>query len=163
MIKAFIFWRLGLFLITFIGSYTVPHVANSAMGSIGSAGGFNYWASWAQWDGGYYLSIAQNGYSNTENFAFFPIYPMLIRFFAPLIGGNYIAAALIISNTAFLLFLIFFAKYLKRYYSEKTVYSTLFTFLLFPTTFFAVAAYSESMFLLFVILVFLNLRDKKYL
>ena len=63
---------------------------------------------WARWDAAWYLLIAEEGYQASEAFAhlpryepeatagFFPLYPLLIRATAPIVGG--IGAGVLISN-----------------------------------------------------------------
>lgn len=66
----------------------------------------------ASWDGGWYLRIAANGYADrldlstpmtdqiTGSLAFFPIYPLLIRFVSGLTGANSAWAGVVISLVA---------------------------------------------------------------
>ena len=161
IVSIFLFWRLGLFLVTYLGSKTFPLVANNSPGAIGDGKYFNYWLSWAQWDGGNYLSIAAHGYQNTQYYAFAPLFPLSVKFFSLLLSSNIFTTGLVIANVAFVIFLLFFNYYLKRNYSLKVANSSLVTFLTFPTAFFGVAYYSESLFLLFVIvfLIFLSRRN----
>src|SRR3989338_7087953 len=101
IVKIFLFWRIGLFLITYLGSQTFPLVANSGIGAIGPGKTFNFWASWAQWDGGHYLNIAKYGYPLNSDFAFFPVYPSLIRFITLFFQNNYLLSGLLVSNITF--------------------------------------------------------------
>lgn len=158
--KIFAFWRIGLFAVTALGSFVLPKVDNGALGAIGQNRQFDYWASWAQWDGGHYYQIARDGYIFLEDFAFFPLYPWLIKT-ASLAVGNFLLVGLIISNVAFLAFLMVFWQFVKKKYGKVTALSTLATFITFPTTFFAVAYYSESLFLLLIVTAFYFLNDKK--
>ena len=64
-------------------------------------------AIWGVWDTGYYLGIADHGYVvqaskdvmsvDQANYAFFPLYPVLIKLFS-FIVGNLFWAGLIVSN-----------------------------------------------------------------
>ena len=54
-------------------------------------------------------------------------------------------------------------KFLKEKYSKNIAINSVITFLCFPTTFFAVAYYSEGLFLLLTVLVFFFLNQKKIL
>lgn len=162
ILKIFLFWRLGLLVVTYIGSFTFPLVANSALGAIGPGKQFDYWASWAQWDGGHYFDIAKDGYLLNSDFAFFPVYPALIRFFSTFLQ-NYLLTGLLISNISFLIFLFIFYKFVKEKYSTKIAFYSTVTLLTFPTTFFAVSYYSESVFLLLASIVFIFLGSKKFL
>ena len=163
IIKIFLFWRIGLFIITFLGSLALPKIDNGALGSVGPGKEFNYWASWAQWDGGHYHQIARQGYMFLSDYAFFPLYPILIRLSKPLFFGDILITGLIIANISFFLFLYIFYHYLKNKFGQKTTVSTISTFLTFPTAFFAVAYYSESIFLLLAITAFYFLNKKRFL
>ena len=163
ILKLFCVWRLSLFLVTYLGSLLLPKIANSGVGAIGEGKQFDFWASWAQWDGGHFYNIAQRGYVLESDFAFMPLYPQLVKFLNPLFGGNLIWTGLIISNLAFLLFLWLFFKWQQEKFGQKIAYTSLVTFLVFPTTFFAVAFYSEGFFLLLVVIFFLFLEKKNYL
>ncbi len=162
ILKIFLFWRLGLFLVTYLGSITFPLVANGGLGAPTLTSPFNYWLSWAQWDGGYYYNIATRGYWFFSDYAFFPLYPFLTKFLN-VIFLNLLLTGLLISNISFLLFLIIFYTFLKEKYSKNIAANSVITFLCFPTTFFAVAYYSEGLFLLFMVMVFFFMNQKKIL
>jgi len=163
ILKIFLFWRLGLLLITYLGSFTFPLVANGALGAIGPGRQFDFWKSQAQWDGGHYFQIANQGYLLNSDFAFFPFFPALIKFFALILNGNYLLSGLLISNIAFVTFLLIFYKFIKDKYSKDIAFFATVTYLVFPTSFFAVSYYSESIFLLLVILTLKFLKDEKFL
>src|SRR3989344_7203502 len=159
LFKLFIFWRFSLFFLTYLGSFAFPLLNNSGPGSASPAKSFNYLESWAQWDGGYYLSIAENGYKSIENYAFFPLYPILVSALGRLIN-NYLLAGLLISNILFFVFLVVFYTFIKRFFSKEIARIASITFLFFPTAFFGTAMYSESVFLLFAVLTFYFLYQK---
>jgi Gpi18-like mannosyltransferase len=163
IVSLFIFWRLGLLLVTFLGSRVFPLVANQSPGAVGTGKGFDYWLSWAQWDGGNYLSIATHGYQNLQYFAFAPLFPFLAKILSLIFMGNVFVAGLVISNLSFLAFLLLFHNFLKKNYSVSIANTTLVTFLTFPTAFFAVAYYSESLFLLFLVIFFIFLTKHNFI
>lgn len=163
IVNIFAVWRIGLLLVTYLGSLALIKSANGALGSIGPATSFDFWLSLAQWDGGHYFEIAKNGYLSLQNYAFFPLYPILIRLFKFIFLNNLLLSGLFISNISFLLFLSIFYKLLKEKFSAKIAYSTVITFITFPTTFFAVSYYSEGLFLLLIVCVFLFINRKNYL
>ena len=162
ILKIFIFWRLGLFLVTYLGSIAFPLASNGGLGAPTLTKPFSYWLSWAQWDGGYYYQIATRGYWFFADYAFFPLYPFLAKFLN-VIFSNLLFTGLAVSNISFLLFLTIFYKFLKEKYSKNIAINSVITFLCFPTTFFAVAYYSEGLFLLLTVLVFFFLNQKKIL
>jgi len=114
--------------------------------------------SWANFDGIHYILIALNGYSQYEQ-AFFPLYPLMIRFFNPLLGNNLLLTGLFISNLSFFLGLYLIVRSLPETPSKKRWF--LVFLLAFPTSFFFGAVYTEGLFFLLFGL-FLFLVKKKY-
>lgn len=163
ILKIFLFWRLGLFFLTYLGSRIFHLNPNSGIGSISPFQQFDYWKSMAQWDGGHYWNIATSGYSSLEDFAFFPLFPTLIRTLSPLFLANTLLTGLLISNIAFFLFLYFFHKLVSAKYGKKIAFDATVTFIFFPTTFFTVSYYSESLFLLLITLAFMYWQRKKFI
>ena len=92
------------------------------------------------------MLIAKNGYAQYQQ-AFFPLYPLLIRWLSPLFLNNHLLTALVISNASFLLGLFIFSKYLKLAINnqQSTIWVIIF-FLIFPTSFFFGAVYTEGLF-----------------
>jgi Gpi18-like mannosyltransferase len=118
-------------------------------------------SAWANFDGLYYLRIAQQGYQQYEQ-AFFPLYPLLIRFLTPLFFGNSLLTGIFISNLSFLLAIWILHKFL-RLSKQKNLFLTLIILLIFPTAFFFGAVYTESLFLLLVVLTFYLLKKGSFL
>lgn len=124
--------------------------------------------SWANFDGEHYLSIAIFGYKGLEQ-AFFPLFPMLISFFAKPFSGdllssliNYTLIGLYISNIAFIFALLFLFELIKIDFSKKIAFTTIFLLLIFPTSFYFGSLYNESLFLLLSILSFYFARKGKW-
>lgn len=163
LLKIFIFWRLGLFLITYLGSLVFPLAANGGLSTPGPTQAFDFWLSWAQWDGGHFYNIAKYGYLREENLAFFPLYPYLVRFLASVFHWDLLFAGLVTANSAFLLFIIVFFKLVREYYSSQVAFIAIISFIVFPTAFFATAFYSESLFLVLLGLTFLFLKKRQIL
>jgi hypothetical protein len=44
-----------------------------------------FFGGFSRWDAQHFINVAMNGYSSVENFAFFPLYPMMIRVIAGVI------------------------------------------------------------------------------
>lgn len=161
IIKIFIYWRVGLLLLTYFGTLIYPKVLNSGFSSEGLGKNLNYLESLVQWDGGHYLSIAKYGYQSAEELAFFPLYPLFIKFLS-MLYKNEIFWGLIISNTSLLIFLYFFFKIVKKKYSWNIAFNTMISFLVFPTAFFTTIYYSESLFLLTIIMAIYFMESKKF-
>ena len=105
---------------------------------------------WANLDGVHYLSIAQHGYFQFEQ-AFFPLYPLLIDYVTSLTQVLPHAAALFISHITFLVAMLLFYTVAKRIIPKGALWAVV-GILLYPTSFFFAAVYSESLFFFFSIL-----------
>lgn len=103
----------------------------------------------ANFDGYHYLLISQKGYGTYQQ-AFFPMYPRLIKIISPFLGSE-LLAGLIISNVCFLLSLFLFYKLICLDYREEIARKALIFLMIFPTSFFFGAVYTESLFLVLVL------------
>jgi len=120
---------------------------------------------WQRWDTPQYQAIAERGYSAFDS-AYFspPLYPFLMAGIAPLMGGSTLLAGLLISALAFLGCLLAIHKLaLMELGSEASAMRTVIYMAAFPTAFFLVAAYNESLFLLAAMLCLYFLRKEKWL
>ncbi len=163
MIKIFLLWRIGLFAATYIGSKVYPLMANGGIGAVGPGKNFDFFASWAQWDGGHYYNIARMGYFGPNEYAFFPLYPALVKLASAVTLGNTLFAGVLISNIFFVIFLHVFYNLTAKLHNKKAALTATITLIMFPTAFFAAALYSEGLFLLIIALFFTQLQEKKYL
>src|SRR3989338_6084990 len=114
----FLFFRVVDFLIVHFTQYFIPYLGFFPYKEI--AAQYNlprFLTALANFDGAHYLLIAKNGYSQYQQ-AFFPLYPLLIRWLSPLFFNNHLLTALIISNISFLLGLLIFSKYLFLCHAE---------------------------------------------
>ncbi len=105
---------------------------------------FQFAAMLSQWDGGNYLQIIQNGYIYEHLFAFFPLYPGLIKTFSIIINPVFLGISF--SFVFLVLFLHFLQKYCRVSYvkQEKIISLSVLTF---PSAFIFVCLYPESLFL----------------
>jgi len=119
---------------------------------------------WFRWDTVWYLKIAAFGYNPQDGtIAFMPLYPWLMRGLGAL-TGNYLLAALIISNLACLLVLLLF--YEVALGETRNIDIALWgTFFLvsFPSSFFLFTAYTDSLFLALALAAWLFSRRRKWL
>ena len=106
---------------------------------------------WLHWDTRHYVNIAQNGYTAVGDerlqLVFFPLYPMLMRAFSPLTGGDVFSAGLLASNLcaigcAGLLFDLAYGLL-----GRKGACLALAYFLLSPLSVFLGCAYTEALFI----------------
>lgn len=162
MFKIFAIWRLGLFLLGIWGSVLFQNIPNGVIMPQGQYENFDYIKSLLQWDGGHYSNIAKFGYQITSDFAFFPLYPLLIKSLSAFMGDE-IFWGLFVSNVSFFVFLLLLFKTSSKKYSKKIAFNVFATYLFFPTTFFTTAFYSESLLLLMALASIYTIDNKKYL
>ena len=119
--------------------------------------------SWNHWDAVHYIQIAQSGYQNIFDTAFFPLFPLLIKGGALLLGNQgYIAMGMILSNLALLGALFVLYQIATDMFGEQVGRRTILYLCIFPTAFFFFAPYNESLFLLLTASAFLALRRQKW-
>ncbi len=120
---------------------------------------------WARWDSSYYLTVATNGYQNAleeHTLGFFPLYPLLINGLAHLSHLKPAVAGMVIAQFSYLVAILLFYKVARliRDDHQYAMRCTLFL-VLFPTSFFYLAIYAESLYLALAILtVYLLLRPR---
>jgi hypothetical protein len=106
---------------------------------------------WQRFDSQHYLRIARQGYANEADSVFPPLYPLATRAVGSLAGGGPVAnlaAAILIANLAFLGLLILLHQVTAAELGPKVAARTLVYLALFPTGFFLLAPYTESLFIL---------------
>ena len=102
-----------------------------------------------RWDSGAYVAIAHDGYGAVPaNNAYFPLYPLLMRVFATLLGGSddaYLVAGLFISNLALLVALVYLARLVAIDHDATAGARAALYLLVFPTSVFLAVVYPESL------------------
>lgn len=117
----------------------------------------------ANFDGVHYLQIAEHEYGLYEQ-AFFPLYPLVIRFFAVTVfGRNYLMAGIGVSLASLLAASWVLFKLVRLDVSGPVSKLAVGLMLVFPTSFFFGAVYTESLFLLLVVLAFYWARRGRWL
>lgn len=125
--------------------------------------------AWTRWDGEHYLAIATQGYrpviDEHTNIAFFPLYPLLMAGLGSLFGGGVFAnavAGIVISHVALFGALVVLFKIVERDFSRTLAWRTIAVLLLFPTSFFFGAVYTESLALLLSVSTFWFMRREQW-
>lgn len=116
----------------------------------------------ANWDGDIYRNIASGGYRELWQAAFFPLYPLLEHVVALVTGGDTALAGVIIANAASLGAFGLLRVLVERELGRSIARRTLIYVAIFPVSFFLVAAYAESLFLLLSVGAFLALRRERW-
>jgi len=112
-------------------------------------------SSWVQFDAEYYVEIAVDGYSHQadgfSNTAFFPLYPLLARSGAMLLGrvdtSTVALAGFVVANAATFVALVYLAALVRRDFNGATARRAVVYMLVLPTTVFLSAVYAEAVFL----------------
>lgn len=161
IIRAFLIWESVIFILELILPYSGIPVQNK----------FKYIETiirspvflWnrANFDGIHYLDIIRKGYGLYQQ-AFFPFYPVVTRLVSPLFSNRNLVTGFLISNLSFLSALFVFYKLILLDYTDKVAQRTLLFLLLFPTSFYFTLVYTESLFLLLVLLCFYFARTRKW-
>jgi hypothetical protein len=149
--------RVGLSLLALAGVGLLPEIRNS-VGPQGwpasevTPGWHNLVTAWERFDGLWFLRIATAGYVDGDgSAAFFPLYPLLIRFLSPLLGGHPLAAAFFISHAAAYGAMAFLYFLTASEWDERVARRTVLYLAVFPTSFFLLSPYSEALYLLLVL------------
>lgn len=171
IISIFLIWRVLLTIFSIIAREVVPlGYKDKFLG-----GGLQNYSlapeifGWANFDGEHFLSIAIFGYKGLEQ-AFFPVYPKLISIInifgfvdLPTVLLISLLIGIFISNLSLILALIFLWELVRIDFSSKIAYWTVSLVLIFPTSFYFTAVYSESLFLLFSVASFFYFKKQKYI
>ncbi len=132
-----------------------------------------FWDPFVRYDSGWYLGIARAGYDaapavagGRANIAFFPVYPLLMRYVGRMFGrapSDFYLGGVLVAWVSFVLAMValyYLARLdLPRRRAERAVLLTA----VFPFAFFFGVAYSESTFLLFTVLTIYLLRTRRWL
>jgi hypothetical protein len=103
---------------------------------------------WVRYDVRWYQQIADHGYRLGEGTAaFHPLYPLLAKLVAPLVGGNIYLALLLISTFACIAFCVVFTRYVADIHGEQLAQPVGWLMLLGPIGFILLIPYTESLFL----------------
>jgi len=120
---------------------------------------------WTNFDGVHYITLAiyGHGVAGLSNmlYAFFPVYPWLIRTVDYLVH-NFTGSGVLISNLSFLFSLFILYKLYRLDFKDHVSKLALLLILIFPTSFFFGAVYTESLFLLLSVLTFYFGRRRQF-
>ena len=126
-----------------------------------------FWDTFARYDSGWYEGIARNGYSyaagGRSNIAYFPVYPMLMRYAGRMFGRYHAAfyfGGIVVSWTAYVLAMIALYYLARLDLDRERAERAVLLISIFPFSFFFGMIYSESTYLLFTVLAFLWFRTR---
>ncbi len=111
----------------------------------------------ATWDAQHFLYLSREGYQpGALSNNFFPLWPWLIQ-----AAGGGLAASLLLSNFLSLIALLLFYAHTRETKNELLARHSLLLLLAYPGAFFLCLPFSESLFLLLVMLLFVGLAKNK--
>lgn len=145
MVALFVLWKLIDLVTAFLAPQFVPYLGFFSYGKDMLIYGLpDFFRSLTNFDGIFYIRIALHGYSYTEQ-AFFPLYPLLIRYVNDVLH-NPIISGVLISYIAFIVGLINFSRYLHEVHLD-TYRKWVSLFLIsYPTSYYFGTMYTESTF-----------------
>lgn len=157
-------WKLFDIIVSFVATRIIPYLGFFSYGNTMLKYGLpDFIRGLSNFDGIFYIRIALNGYSQYEQ-AYFPLYPVLIRFITPITGNNPIIAGVLISHIAFFIAIFLLYQYLKlERIHHRHIWWILIFLLFYPTSFFFGVMYTESLFLLLFVLTLFFLKRKIYM
>jgi Gpi18-like mannosyltransferase len=159
LLGVFLFWLLALFLIGVFSENASTYQNRKCS--------VKYYNSFYRWDSSWYTKIAKNGYSfsaeKNSSIAYWPLYPLTIKIAVNSGLINYKKVSTFLSIVYAFLAFIFLYKLLLFDYSKRISFYVACCFLFFPTAYFFIAGYPESLFAMLVILSFYFARKEKWL
>lgn len=115
------------------------------------------------WDGEHYLYLSANGYkADSMSDAFYPLWPALIGAGAKLTSGHALIVALFLSNLfSFVAWLLLY-QLVARIHGKECAHCALLLLIAYPGSLFFQFPYSESLFLLLIVLFFMGIFREKF-
>lgn len=162
----FLFSRLTILLVSYIGVILIPQFGTAS--PLNCTHGIQPCLfMWYHWDAAAYTRIAHQGYSFTPDVAFFPLWPLLMHYGGLLLGGfyplSYYLAGLLLANICFFFTLVLLYCLLTEEFEPWLARRALFYISFYPYALFFFLGYSESLFVLLCVAVFLLLKRGKAL
>ena len=126
---------------------------------------------WGVWDSFWYMDIVQNGYSTASrlphlpaqtNLAFFPLYPLLVRWLGSGLGDRYFLAGLLISNGCLLISCYLLYRLVELEHDRKTARRAVKYLFLFPVSFILSGFFTESLYLCLALFCFYFARQQRW-
>lgn len=176
------FWFILLFfvvnrvLLTMVGYAAWRFFGSITADSLGRVWEFshdNWWlvhnneilSVWGHWDSNWYLKIAHSGYLGADRFGlvFFPLFPLMARFFGNLIGGDLYIGGLIVNNIALIVSLWYLYKFCLERWGRDVALRTAKYLIIFPTSFYISGFLTESLFLMLSVITFYYAYQRRWI
>lgn len=151
VVRSFTISRALVLLFAFLGFAFLPVVQSGFSVPLPESTPW-YLSIWYQWDAHWYMSISMHGYEwvagDQSNVAFFPLYPMVVKIFGLLLGGNHLLVGILLSTAFFFAALIYFFRLVRDDFGEIIADRAIWFLSIFPASLFFTTLYTESLFLL---------------
>ena len=128
-----------------------------------------FWDTFARWDSGWYVGIARDGYKFAEggrsNLAFFPAYPLSMRYTGYLLGGrteHFFLGGILVSWVAFVGAMMLLYRLARLDLDDEAAMRAVMYAAVFPGAFFFGLVYSESLFLCLMLGTVYAIRTKQW-
>jgi hypothetical protein len=118
---------------------------------------------WGHWDGVWYIKIATSGYADGDgSTAFFPLYPMLLRYVGVVMHGNLLITGIVISLLCYAGSVYLLWRLVRMDFDEQLASRAVIYLAIGPLSFFLQAVYTESLFLLLTLACFVFAREGRW-
>jgi hypothetical protein len=128
-----------------------------------------FWDTFARWDSGWYVGVARDGYRFVEggrsNLAFFPVYPLAMRYAGYALGGrteHFFLGGIAVSWAAFVAAMVMLYQLARIDLDENGAERAVWFAAVFPSAYFFGLVYSESVFLLLTVTTVYALRTRRW-
>jgi hypothetical protein len=126
-------------------------------------GGPVFASHFATWDGAHYLFLSEVGYGpGVRSNAFYPLYPLLVRWASVFTGGSHLLAGLVLANLCSLAGWVIFHEVTRRRFGADTARWALALLVAFPGSLFFQFVYTEGLFFLLVMVLWMGLERQRY-
>jgi len=121
-----------------------------------------------RWDAGWYASIVRDGYRYSDDASvpgstvFYPFYPLVSSAVKSLLGIDQYVALLLVANVASVAAVLLLTKFVAEESGDEIALLSLALFSFFPSSLFLSAGYTESLFLIFIVLGLVLLPRKQF-
>jgi hypothetical protein len=161
--------RLVIFAVAFaaaalIGAHGLPWAWRFPAGAEVFHGTLGHFLNpWANWDGVWYIKIAKNGYADADgSTAFFPLYPVLLRYVGVIFGGNLVVTGIAISLACYGGAVWMLDRLVRAEFGDSVAARAVLYLSIGPLSFFFQAVYTESLFLFLSLACFVCAREGRW-
>jgi len=113
------------------------------------------------WDAGHYLYLSEHGYhAGDVTCAFYPLWPLLIRWFSILTCGDHIISGMVLANAFSLAGFFILFKVVSNRYGPSTAWRAVALLLAFPGSLFYQFVYTEGLYFFLLMLLCFALDEK---